>query len=109
LECVEPTPYQHSQHSRKNKVQRVSKTLTNTLAYVGEQEFFGVNMLGAFSACNWGVPLEEDVDDDGKRLLIKVFGSLFTFGSSCFVADDSLCKKKVIRDKGVGRGLERTI
>ena len=108
LSCTRATPYQYSQHFGRRcfggewenfkEIRNNSGTpaLANALGYVGEKEFFGVNMLGTFSSCNWGVPKESDVDAAGKAKLKKVFADFFSFGKSSFVLELSSLEAKVI-------------
>jgi hypothetical protein len=107
LSQVTPTPFRYSQHfARQNhgktweafKGDRAKSGLPgteNALAFVGEQMFFGVNMLGAFSACDWGVPPRGDIKDEELASMRIKFKNLFSFGKSCFVLETEKMKSEV--------------
>ena len=112
LSCTCPTPYQYSQHFgqrglvggwatfEENRSTLGTPNLSNPLGYVGEQVFFGVNMLGTFSACNWSVPRQRDTSTVEKLHLKHVFRKLFSFGDSCFLLDRFPLQLKVWRELG---------
>jgi hypothetical protein len=105
---IRPTPYRYSQHFagryqneewQKFKADRVTSrvpSIKNKLAYVGEQDFFGVNMLGTFSACDWGVQKRNEIKKEDQATLDKAFKNHFSFGNCCFILDECKMLEQVI-------------
>ena len=108
LQCLIPTPYIHSQHyqSRGNtggydtytdkRSEKGLPDLVGPLVYVGEQNFFGTNMLGAFSATDWGMPNEDEMTQQQKNAVNDMCKKEFSFGRSCFVVDISAMVLEVL-------------
>jgi hypothetical protein len=109
LQCLIPTRYIYSQHyqSRGNTgefetyTRDRSKTglpdFDGPLVFIGEQNFFGTNMLGAFSATDWGMPLESEVSQEQKIALNNMCKKEFSFGRSCFVVNISDMVHEVVQ------------
>jgi hypothetical protein len=109
LQCLNPTRYKYSQHYQSlgytggydayttERSKKGLPDLDGTLVYVGEQNFFGTNMLGAFSAADWGMPLDKDVTQKQKTALNKMCRTEFSFGRSCFVVDVANMVREVLR------------
>ena len=107
LSQVTPTPFRYSQHFARQNHGKTWETFErdrntcglpsteNALAFVGEQMFFGVNMLGAFSACDWGVPTSDDIKQEDLASMRIKFKNLFSFGKSCFVLETEKMESEV--------------
>jgi hypothetical protein len=117
IHCVPPTPYEHSQHFKRRNITGISwndfvrerensrePNLENKLAFVGEQVLFGNNMLGTFSACDWGIPKYEDADKATKDGLKSFFCKHFSFGNSCFILEREKLTEKVAREEVASGG-----
>lgn len=109
INCLSPVAYHNSQHYTKRMIKNGWDAyvncrkklnlpcLSNQLVYVAEQEFFGVNMLGSFSACDWGMPEEKHVEKGECLQMMESFSKLCSFGPSCFILDTQKMIHEVIR------------
>ena len=107
LSCLTPTPYKYSQHYQsrqhdggyeaytKQRSDDKLPEIMGKLVYVGEQDFFGTNMLGAFSTTNWGMPTEGMLSKPEREALNEMCKKKFSFGPSCFIVDIEKMVKKV--------------